>query len=79
MTVGRYPTGRHGTMIPMSELFPALTTIYGIGVVVGLIMGDARPAARVGLALAWPLGPIAFVVTVAMLLAATPVAFIGKR
>ena len=66
-------------MIPASELVPALTVVYGIGVVLGLIVTDAKPAARVGLALAWPLGPLAFVVTVAMLLAATPIAFLGKR
>jgi len=38
-------------------------------------MTDARPAARVGLALVWPIGPLAFVVTVTLLLAALPVAF----
>jgi hypothetical protein len=66
-------------MILMSDLVSALTTVYGAGVLVGLVMGDARPAARVGLALAWPVGPIAFIVTVAMLLAATPIAFLGRR
>ena len=66
-------------MIPANELLPALTVVYGVGVLLGVILGDARPAARLGLALAWPLGPLAFIITVAMLLAATPVAFLGKR
>jgi hypothetical protein len=43
--------------------------IYLAGVVIGLWRTDAR----------WPIGPVAFVVTVAVLLAATPVAFIGPR
>ena len=34
--------------------------IYAAGVIVGLLLTDARWPARVGLALAWPLGPIAF-------------------
>jgi len=38
-------------------------------------MTDARPVARVGLALLWPIGPLAFVVTVTMLVIALPVAF----
>jgi hypothetical protein len=38
-------------------------------------MIDARPAARVGLALLWPLGPLAFVVTVTILLAASLIAY----
>lgn len=48
--------------------------MYAAGVVWGLLMTDARPAARVGLALLWPLGPLAFVGTVALLLLASPVA-----
>ena len=38
-------------------------------------MIDARPPARVGLALLWPLGPLAFVVTVTILLAASLIAY----
>ena len=47
--------------------------IYVVGVVVGLIATDARPVARVGLALSWPLGVLAFVVTVGGLLAVSTV------
>jgi hypothetical protein len=36
---------------------------------------DARPAARVGLALLWPLGPLAFALTIAILLLASLIAF----
>ena len=49
--------------------------VYGAGVLIGLMAIDARPAARVGLALAWPIGPAAFVVTLAVLLAASLIAF----
>jgi hypothetical protein len=66
-------------MISMGEFVPALSVVYGIGVVVGVVVTDARPAVRVGLALAWPLGLLAFAVTVVMLLAAAPIAFVGRR
>ena len=49
--------------------------IYVAGVVWGLMVGDARPAARIALALAWPLGPIAFAVTITVLLFASLIAF----
>jgi hypothetical protein len=49
--------------------------IYGVGVVIGLAATDARPAARLGLALLWPIGPAAFVVTLAVLAAASLIAF----
>jgi hypothetical protein len=48
--------------------------MYAAGVAWGLLMTDARPAARVGLALLWPLGPLAFMGTVALLLLASLVA-----
>jgi len=44
--------------------------IYVLGVLAGLIFTDARPLARVGLALAWPAAPLAFVVVVSGLLLA---------
>ena len=47
---------------------------YVAGVVWGFLMTDARPAARVGLALLWPLGPLAFVGTVTLLLVASLIA-----
>ena len=48
--------------------------LYGLGVLVGLARTDAGPAARVGLALLWPIGPVAFVVTVAGLLVTVAIA-----
>jgi len=38
-------------------------------------MIDARPGSRLGLALLWPLGPLAFVVTITILLAAALIAY----
>lgn len=49
--------------------------VYVAGVVWGLLGIDARPAARVGLALLWPLGPLAFAFTIAVLLVASLVAY----
>ena len=49
--------------------------VYGVGVLIGLAATDARPAARVGLALLWPIGPAAFVVTLSVLAAASLIAF----
>ena len=49
--------------------------VYVAGVVWGLVAIDARPAARVGLALVWPIGPLAFVVVVIILLAASLIAY----
>ena len=47
---------------------------YVAGILWGLLMIDARPVARLGLAVLWPLGPLAFLGTVALLLAASLVA-----
>ena len=44
--------------------------IYALGVIAGVVFTDARPLARVGLALAWPIGPLAFAVVVSGLLVA---------
>ena len=52
-----------------------LLGIYLAGAVAGLAATDARWPSRVGLALLWPLGPAAFVVTVSVLVAASFVAF----
>jgi len=49
--------------------------IYAVGVVIGLITTDARPLARICLALLWPVGVLAFVVTIGGLLAASTVLF----
>ena len=58
----------------MSEVSIVLL-VYGVGVLIGLALTDARPAARLGLALLWPIGPAAFVVTLAVLVAASLIAF----
>ncbi len=50
-------------------------TIYVAGVVWGLLVIDAKPAAKIALAMLWPLGPIAFVVTITLLLGASLIAF----
>ena len=60
-------------------MWTILAVIYAAGVVWGLVATDARPAARLGLALLWPIGPIAFIVTVLFLLMVAPVALIGRR
>ena len=49
--------------------------VYGVGVACGVWRGDAAPAARVALALLWPIGPVAFVATVAILMGASLIAF----
>ena len=58
----------------MSWLWPA-AVVYVAGVAWGLLRTDARPFKRVLLSLLWPLGPIALLVTVAILLAASVVAY----
>jgi hypothetical protein len=63
----------------MNDVAPStaavLLAVYLFGVVVALFTIDARGLARVGLALLWPLGPIAFVVTISILLLSLPIAF----
>jgi hypothetical protein len=49
--------------------------IYVIGVVAGLLLTDARPPARVAIAALWPLGLVAFVVTIAILFFAAMLVF----
>jgi hypothetical protein len=53
--------------------------IYLLGVVIGLWRTDAPFPTRVLLAVLWPVGPLAFVVVVAILLAASPLAFFGPK
>jgi hypothetical protein len=50
-------------------------TFYLAGVLAGLVLVDGRPATRIGLALVWPLGPLAFIVTIAGLFIAAMLAF----
>ena len=52
-----------------------LWAIYAAGVLVALWRTDARWPTRVAVAILWPLGPLAFLFTVAILLAASLIAF----
>jgi hypothetical protein len=52
-----------------------IALFYVVGVVIGLVAIDSGPITRIGLALVWPLGPLAFLVTVAGLLVAAAIAF----
>lgn len=53
----------------------AALVIYMVGAGIALWRADAPWPTRIVLALLWPLGPIAFVVTVSILLAASLIAF----
>ena len=57
----------------------AALALYAAGVAVGLWRTDAPWPSRAVLAALWPIGPLAFLVTIAILLAAAPVAFIFPR
>ena len=50
-----------------------ILAIYLAGVVIGMAVMRDRWPARLGLALVWPLGPIAFLVVVAILLVAAAI------
>jgi hypothetical protein len=52
-----------------------MTEIYVVGVLIGLVATQGGMATRLALALLWPLGPLAFVITVAGLLVVAAVAF----
>ena len=49
--------------------------IYVVGALLAVWRTDARWPTRVALAALWPIGPVAFVVTVAILLGASLIAF----
>jgi hypothetical protein len=53
----------------------ALGILYAAGVLIGIVCGDARPRVRLMHAVLWPLGILAFVVTLGVLLAASVIAF----
>ena len=59
----------------MSEPWTYIAVVYVAGVLWGLFMIDAHVGVRIGLAVLWPLGPLAFVLTVTLLLAASLIAF----
>jgi len=52
-----------------------LWAIYAAGVLIALWRTDAHWSTRIAVAMLWPLGPLAFLVTVAILLAASLIAF----
>jgi len=53
--------------------------VYAVGVILGLWRTDGPPASKVMLALLWPIGPLAFLVTISGLLVASVIAFAGPR
>jgi L-ascorbate metabolism protein UlaG (beta-lactamase superfamily) len=57
------------------SIWTILLGVYVLGAVIGLLATDARGASRLALALLWPLGPLAFLLTVTVLLLASLVAF----
>jgi hypothetical protein len=50
-----------------------------MGVLIGLWRTDGSAATKIALALLWPLGPLAFLITISGLVVAAAVAFIGPR
>ena len=56
-----------------------LLTVYLIGVAVGLWRTDGPPATKLLLAALWPLGPLAFGVTISGLLIVAVIARVGPR
>ena len=52
-----------------------LWTIYAAGALVAIWRTDAAWPTRLAVAVLWPLGPLAFLVTVSILLAASLIAF----
>jgi len=52
-----------------------MAEVYVVGVLVGLLATQGGIATRLGLALLWPLGPLAFLITVAGLLVVAAIAF----
>lgn len=53
--------------------------LYLAGVAIGLWRADGPWPTRLLLALLWPIGPLAFVIVVGILLAAAPIAFLGPK
>ena len=55
-----------------------LWLVYLAGAVVALLRTDGKAIDRVTVAVLWPLGPLAFVMTVVILVVASPFAFIRR-
>ena len=53
--------------------------VYAVGALLALWRTDAHWPTRIALAVLWPLGPLAFVITVGILLAASLIAFPDVR
>jgi hypothetical protein len=49
--------------------------VYLVGVLVGLVAAQGGPGTRLLLAVLWPLGPLAFLITVTGLLVVAGIAF----
>ena len=56
-----------------------LLTIYVLGVLVGLFRTDGPPATKLTLDLLWPIGPIAFLITISGLAVAAIIVFAKPR
>ena len=52
-----------------------MLAVYLVGVIVGLMATQGGPATRLVLAVLWPLGPLAFLITVSGLLVVAAIAF----
>jgi hypothetical protein len=52
-----------------------MAELYVVGVLVGLIATQGGVGTRLGLALLWPLGPLAFLITITGLLVVAAIAF----
>ena len=52
-----------------------MAEVYVVGVLVGLAATQGGVGTRLGLALLWPLGPLAFLITVTGLLVVAAIAF----
>jgi hypothetical protein len=55
-----------------------ILAVYLVGVAIGLWRTDGPWTTRLLIAVLWPIGPLAFVVVVAILIAASPLAFLPK-
>ena len=61
------------------EIAQAAGGIYVIGVLIGLWRVDAHPASRLGWALLWPVGPVAFAATLATLVVVALIAAVARN
>lgn len=57
----------------------AVLGVYLAGVAIGLWRTDGSWSTKLLHAILWPIGPLALIVVVAILLVASPIAFVGPR